>query len=116
METVENSYVARICVELFHHLPSDESQCEITTLERQFLRNCQIELENSSPKTEALTHVYDDESKYWRFIKTVRVLAEVFKDTETTRKSLIQVCLCLAFYFLSLLDLLIKGLINILRA
>ncbi|CAL9219075.1 unnamed protein product [Arabidopsis halleri] len=90
METVENSYVARICVELFHHLPSDESQCEITTPERQFLRNCQIELENSSPKTEALTHVYDDESKYWRFIKTVRVLAEVFKDTETTRKSLIQ--------------------------
>ncbi|CAH8255745.1 unnamed protein product [Arabidopsis lyrata] len=96
METVENSYVARICVELFHelpHLPSDESQCEITTLERRFLRNCLVELENSSPKTEPLTHVYVDESNYWRFIKTVRVLAEVFKDkkiTETTRKSLIQ--------------------------
>ncbi|CAD5315687.1 unnamed protein product [Arabidopsis thaliana] len=52
-----------------------------------------MELENLSLKTE-LPLVYVDESKYWRFIKTVRVLAEVFnnmKTTRTTRKSIIQV-------------------------
>ncbi|AEE33333.2 RING/U-box protein [Arabidopsis thaliana] len=91
---VKNSYVlfARLCVEL-PPLPSDESHGEITTVERQFLRNCQMELENLSLKTE-LPLVYVDESKYWRFIKTVRVLAEVFnnmKTTRTTRKSIIQV-------------------------
>ncbi|CAE5960283.1 unnamed protein product [Arabidopsis arenosa] len=98
MATVENSYVlfARLCVELFQELPplpSDESHCEITTLERQFLRKCQIELENLSVETD-LPLVYVDESNYWRFIKTVRVLAEVFKNmkiTGTTRKSITQV-------------------------
>ncbi|KAL9860261.1 U-box domain-containing protein 57 [Arabidopsis thaliana] len=98
MAMVKNSYVlfARLCVELFQELPplpSDESHGEITTVERQFLRNCQMELENLSLKTE-LPLVYVDESKYWRFIKTVRVLAEVFnnmKTTRTTRKSIIQV-------------------------
>ncbi|CAL9219074.1 unnamed protein product, partial [Arabidopsis halleri] len=98
MATVENSYVlfARLCVELFQELPplpSDESHGEITTLERQFLRKCQIDLENLSLKTE-LPLVSVDESNYWRFIKTVRVLAEVFKNmkiTGTTRKSIIQV-------------------------
>lgn len=100
MATVEKSYVlfARLCVELFQELPplpSDESHGEITSLERQFLRKCQIELENFSIETD-LPLVYVDESNYWRFIKTVRVLAEVFKNmkiTGTTRKSIIQVCL-----------------------
>ncbi|KAL1221476.1 putative U-box domain-containing protein 58 [Cardamine amara subsp. amara] len=99
MAMVENSYVlfARLCVELFHELPplpSDESHGQITTFERQFLRKCQNELENSSPKTDIQPLVYVDESHFWRFIKTVRVLAEVFKNkltTETTRKSIIQV-------------------------
>ncbi|CAH8255746.1 unnamed protein product [Arabidopsis lyrata] len=99
MAMVENSYVlfARLCVELFHELPplpSDESHGDITTFERLFLRKCRIELENSSPKTEHLPLVYVDESNCYRFIKTVRVLAEVFKNkkiTETTRKSIIQV-------------------------
>ncbi|EFH70809.1 predicted protein [Arabidopsis lyrata subsp. lyrata] len=63
------------------------------TLARQFLRKCQIELENFSIETD-LPLVYVDESNYWRFIKTVRVLADVFKNmkiTGTTRKSIIQV-------------------------
>ncbi|CAE5960284.1 unnamed protein product [Arabidopsis arenosa] len=87
------SYVARICVELFHelpHLPSDESQSENTTLERKFLRKSQIEHGNSSPKREPLPHVYVDESNHWRFIKTVRVLAEDFKDKKITETSIIQ--------------------------
>ncbi|XP_019091191.1 PREDICTED: putative U-box domain-containing protein 58 [Camelina sativa] len=97
---VENSQVlfARLCVELFHELPplpSDESHGQITTFERLFLRKCQTELENSSPRTdEQLPLVYVHESNCYRFIKTVRVLAEVFKNTkitETTRKSIIQV-------------------------
>ncbi|KAL9309862.1 putative U-box domain-containing protein 58 [Arabidopsis thaliana] len=99
MAMVENSYVlfARLCVELFHELPplpSDESHGDITTFERLFLRKCRIELENASPKTEHLPLVYVDETNYYRFIKTVRVLAEVYKNskiTETTRKSMIQV-------------------------
>jgi len=118
MAMVKNSYVlfARLCVELFQELPplpSDESHGEITTVERQFLRNCQMELENLSLKTE-LPLVYVDESKYWRFIKTVRVLAEVFnnmKTTRTTRKSIIQVCLVLPF-FSSTLGLIVKGLMK----
>jgi len=114
MAMVKNSYVlfARLCVEL-PPLPSDESHGEITTVERQFLRNCQMELENLSLKTE-LPLVYVDESKYWRFIKTVRVLAEVFnnmKTTRTTRKSIIQVCLVLPF-FSSTLGLIVKGLMK----
>jgi len=71
----------------------------------QLLRDCScanaIELENASPKTEHLPLVYVDETNYYRFIKTVRVLAEVYKNskiTETTRKSMIQVCLALAFF------------------
>lgn len=99
MAMVENSHVlfARLCVELFNELPplpSDESHGQITTFEKQFLRKCQMGLENSFPKTGTLPLVYVDESHCWRFIKTVRVLAEVFKNkmiTETTRKSIIQV-------------------------
>ncbi|XP_023644571.1 putative U-box domain-containing protein 58 [Capsella rubella] len=99
MAMVDNSYVlfSRLCVELFHELPpvpSDESHGHITTFETLFLRKCQTELENSSPKTEQLPLVYVDESNYYRFIKTVRVLAQVFNDrkiTETTRKHIVQV-------------------------
>ncbi|CAD5315688.1 unnamed protein product [Arabidopsis thaliana] len=99
MAMLENSCVlfARLCVELFQELPplpSDEYHGDITTFERLFLRKCRIELENASPKTEHLPLVYVDETNYYGFIKTVRVLAEVYKNnkiTETTRKSIIQV-------------------------
>ncbi|EOA37547.1 hypothetical protein CARUB_v10011790mg [Capsella rubella] len=96
---VEKSTVlfARLYVELFHELPplpSDESDGQTTTSERQFLRRCQIELESSSsPKTEQFPLVYVDNSTYGRLIETVRVLAEVFKNlkiTEATRKRIIQ--------------------------
>ncbi|XP_019094613.1 PREDICTED: putative U-box domain-containing protein 58 [Camelina sativa] len=93
MATLENSCVlfSRLCVELFHEIPLLPSDGEFTTFEGQFLRRCQIEFENSSPKTEQFPLVYVDESTYWRFIKTVRVLAEIFKNTkitETTRKNI----------------------------
>ncbi|XP_010463500.1 PREDICTED: putative U-box domain-containing protein 58 [Camelina sativa] len=96
MATLENSCVlfAHLCVELLHEIPPLPSDGEITTFERQFLRRCQIELENSSPKTEQFPLVYLDESTYLRFIKTVRVLAETSKNTkiiERTRKNITKV-------------------------
>lgn len=109
MTMVDNAYVlfSRLCVELFHALPpfrSAESHGDITTFESLFLSKCRFELENSSPNTDRPPRdVYVEESNCWRFIKTVRILAEVFKNkmvTDTTRHSIIQVH--------SQLDLLIK--------
>ncbi|ESQ29862.1 hypothetical protein EUTSA_v10012353mg, partial [Eutrema salsugineum] len=102
MAMVDNAYIlfARLCVELFNALPpfrSDESHGEITTFVRLFLSKCRKELESSSPdQTSARPPplVFVEESNCWRFIKTVRVLAEIFKNsmvTETTRQSIIQV-------------------------
>ncbi|CAA7062201.1 unnamed protein product [Microthlaspi erraticum] len=55
---------------------------------------CRLELEHSSPNTERPPLVFVEESDCWRFIKTVRVLAEIFKNNmvnETTRQSIVQV-------------------------
>ncbi|CAA7027410.1 unnamed protein product [Microthlaspi erraticum] len=98
MAMVDNAYVlfSRLCVELFNEIPpfrSDESS-QITTFERLFLCKCRLELEHSSPNTERPPLVFVEESECWRFIKTVRVLAEIFKNNmvnETTRQSIVQV-------------------------
>lgn len=97
----DNAYVlfARLCVELLHELPpfrSDDSS-HITSFERLFLCKCRLELEKSSPNTDRPPLVYVD---CWRFIKTVRLLAEIFKNgmvNETTRQSIVQVWSCRLF-------------------
>ncbi|CAH2033409.1 unnamed protein product [Thlaspi arvense] len=96
MAMVDNAYVlfARLCVELFHALPSFPSDGEITTFGKLFFRKCRMELERSSPETDRPPLVFVEESDCWRFIKTVRLLAEIFKNrmlTESTRQSIIQV-------------------------
>lgn len=108
MAMVDNAYVlfARLCVELFQELPpfrSDDSS-HITSFERLFLCKCRLELEKSSPNTDRPPLVYVEESDCWRFIKTVRLLAEIFKNgmvNETTRQSIVQV---LALPSLSITD------------
>ncbi|VVB00117.1 unnamed protein product [Arabis nemorensis] len=100
MAMVDNAYVlfSRLSIELFHALPpfrsADQSLGDFTTFERLFLSKCRIELENSSPNTNRPPHVYVDESNCLKFVKTVRILAEVFKNklvTDTTRQNIIQV-------------------------
>ncbi|KAG2328058.1 hypothetical protein Bca52824_010786 [Brassica carinata] len=99
VDSTANVLFARLSVHLFHSLPpfpSADSHGEITTFERLFLCKCRMELEHSSPD-ETDRHaplVYVDESDCWRFIKTVRLLAEIFKNrmlSQTTRKCIIQV-------------------------
>ncbi|KAF8059635.1 hypothetical protein N665_1227s0011 [Sinapis alba] len=101
VDSTANVLFARLSVHLFQSLPpfpSAESHGDITTFERLFLCKCRMELEHSSPETDrhdaVLPLVYVDESDCWRFIKTVRLLAEIFKNrmlSQTSRKCIIQV-------------------------
>ncbi|KAG2251564.1 hypothetical protein Bca52824_081700 [Brassica carinata] len=98
VDSTANVLFARLSVHLFHSLPpfpSADCHGEITTFERLFLCKCRMELEHSSPETDRHAPlVYVDESDCWRFIKTVRLLAEIFKNrmlSQTTRQSIIQV-------------------------
>ncbi|KAJ0253281.1 putative U-box domain-containing protein 58 [Hirschfeldia incana] len=99
VDSTANVLFARLSVHLFNSLPtfpSAVSHGETTTFERLFLCKCRMELEHSSPD-ETRRHaplVYVDESDSWRFIKTVRLLAEIFKNrmlSQSTRKCIIQV-------------------------
>ncbi|CAH8385560.1 unnamed protein product [Eruca vesicaria subsp. sativa] len=98
VDSTSNVLFARLSVHLFHSLPpfpSAESHGQITTFERLFLRKCRIGLENSSLQTDSHAPLaYVDESDCWRFIKTVRLLAEIYKNrmlSQTTRTCIIQV-------------------------
>nr|VDD61382.1 unnamed protein product [Brassica oleracea] len=98
VDSTANVLSARLSVHLFHSLPpfpTADCHGEITTFERLFLCKCRMELEHSSPETDRHAPlVYVDESDCWRFIKTVRLLAEIFKNrmlSQTTRQSIIQV-------------------------
>lgn len=98
VDSTANVLFARLSVHLFHSLPpfpTADCHGEITTFERLFLCKCRMELEHPSPETDRHAPlVYVDESDCWRFIKTVRLLAEIFKNrmlSQTTRQSIIQV-------------------------
>lgn len=112
VDSTANVLLARLSVHLFQSLPpfpSADSHGEITTFERLLLCKCRMELEHSS-SPETLRHaplVYVDESDSWRFIKTVRLLAEIFNNrmlSQNTRKCIIQV----NFFQTASLDMLIN--------
>ncbi|CAA7027409.1 unnamed protein product [Microthlaspi erraticum] len=87
--TVDNAYVllARLSLVLFHALPpflSDDSH--VTTFKLLLLCKCRMSLQNSPPG-------FVEDSNCLRFIKTLRVLADAFKNgivDETTRASAVQ--------------------------